>query len=248
MAMTAKVDLRAMLRKFGVVTVMDVKAYKAVRYDADDTEGKYSKGEWDSKTTLGVDAPLFELDSLKISNINSEGPTKSITGGQNADILLKYGKTFTIEMQEALGSYGVLDAVYGVNFSKNGQIAAVTDRFPEELTLVGTTFVIDQKTGAKQPIHIVIPCYLGDGVFNLAQDADGDASVFDLNGTLAKFNGIEFSGDAVASGTTTETEGAVMGKIYGKGADNEFYFFCTDEALAELKEADYSTVYAEENE
>ena len=251
-------DIRAMLRKFGVVTVMDVKAYKTVLHTADskdETTGiEYVKGEWDAVSTFctvegtGQDAvytpktPVFTLDTLKIANINQEGPTKTITGGQNADTLLKYGKTVTMEMQEALGRYDVLHEIYGVNYSDNHQIAAFTDRFPSELTLVGTTFVIDQATGAKQPIHVVIPRFLGDGIFNLTQDAEGDATVFDLNGNVLKFEG----GTAGATPETvlgfTHTTPAAHnwdGKIYATGADNEFYFMCTKDIFDAVQFAGY---------
>ena len=256
-------DIRAMLRKFGVVTVMDVKAYETVLFatpQEESQDGKtaaYSVGEWDAIATLwgretggtasqtATVKPLFTLDSLKIANINQEGPTKSITGGQNADVLLKYGKTMTIEMQDALGRYEVLDELYGVNFSANHQIAEVTDRFPGEITLVGTTFVIDQKTGAKQPIHIVIPRFLGDGIFNLSQDAEGDASVFDMNGNILKFD----TGTVEDSKAITDTVIAGLeasddthewdGKLYGKGADNAFYFLCTKQALDLLAQNGY---------
>lgn len=242
--MAFKYDIRAMLRKFGVVTVMDVEAYEAKLF-AEKTEA-YSKGEWDAKTTLGQD-PAFTLDTLKIANINQEGPTKTITGGQNADTLLKYGKTLTIEMQDGLGRYDVLDAIYGVNFSKNHQIASFTDRFPKEYTLVGTTFVIDQATGAKQPIRIVIPRFLGDGIFNLTQDAEGDATVFDLNGNVLKFEGGGNGAAAVdAEGWLLEDGCAWDGKIYGAGADNEFYFMATEEGFAAIKESGYREAYEQD--
>lgn len=250
-------DIRAMLRKFGVVTVMDVRAYETVLHTADkkdeETGIEYVKGEWDSASTFykvegekGSEKympkqPVFTLDTLKIANINQEGPTKTITGGQNADTLLKYGKTVTMEMQEALGRYDVLHNIYGVNFSDNHQIAAFTDRFPRELTLVGTTFVIDQTTGAKQPINIVIPRFLGDGIFNLTQDAEGDATVFDLNGNVLKFEGGSASTkpeDALGF-PKCEKPHTWDGKIYGAGADNEFYFMCTKDAMEIVELAGY---------
>ena len=243
--MAATVDIRAMLRKFGVVTVMNVNVYKAIRFTEATTD--HSVGEWDSVSTLSAE-PLFYLDTLKIANINSEGPTKSITGGQNADVLLKYGKTFTIEMQDALGRYDVLYHIFGIRYNKDAQIAAITDRFPGELTIVGSTFVIDQATGAKQPINVIIPLFLGDGIFNLTQDAEGDASVFDLNGSLLKFNGIDSAAGTTAIDTivTKDTETAENGNgtYYAESADNEFYFLCTAEALTALKTKEYAKVYA----
>lgn len=247
--MAFKYDIRAMLRKFGVVTVMDVKAYKAELFKAVEADSLYEIGEWDAITTL-AESPVFTLDTLKIANINQEGPTKTITGGQNADTLLKYGKTVTIEMQDALGKYDVLESVYGVNYSANHQIAAFTDRFPAELTLVGTTFVVDQATGAKQPIHIVIPRFLGDGIFNLTQDAEGDATVFDLNGNVLKFEGGVASDEAKDTEDTRfdcETAHDWDGHIYGAGADNEFYFMCTKEILGVIAEKGYREAHEEEN-
>lgn len=240
---TFKYDLRAMLRKFGVVTVMDVEAYKTVRHKTASDESadvKYEVGEWDALNTFKVE-PVFTLNSLKIANINQEGPTKSITGGQNADTLLKYGKTFTIEMQDALGRYDVLENIYGAKFSANHQIVTFTDRFPGELTLVGTTFVIDQATGAKQPIKIVIPIFLGDGIFNLTQDAEGDASVFDINGNILKFEGGAESADALPTEEErfNDSHTDIDGHIYGAGADNEFYFMCTKEIYETIAKSGY---------
>jgi hypothetical protein len=250
-------DIRAMLRRFGVVTVMDVKGYEAKLFAADrpaegttvgaaDYKAAYSQGEWDAASTLSATTPLFHLDTLKIANINQEGPTKTITGGQNADTLLKYGKTVTIEMQEALGKYDVLEHIYGINYSVNAQIAAITDRFPQEITLVGTTFVIDQATGAKQPVKIVIPRFLGDGIFNLTQDAEGDATVFDLNGNVLRFEGgvantdtpiaITTLPEKTATGDTVANSGKAL---YNKGADNQFYFIATEEGFEQIKALGY---------
>jgi hypothetical protein len=238
--MALNYDIRAMLRKFGVVTVMDVKAYKTVLFA--ESNDDYEAGEWNAVETLAAD-PVFTLDTLKIANINQEGPTKTITGGQNADTLLKYGKTLTMEMQEALGRYDVLHEIYGVNYSDNHQIASFTDRFPSELTLVGTTFVIDQATGAKQPIHIVIPRFLGDGIFNLTQDAEGDATVFDLNGNVLKFEGglagAEPVGAAGWNVALNHANHAWDGMMYKAGADNEFYFMCTKDILPIIKQQGY---------
>lgn len=234
-------DLRSMLRQFGVVTVMDVDAYEAVRYTeitAKDKDG-VEPGEWDSVSTFAGEK-LFSLKTLKIANINTEGPTKTATGGQNADVLLKYGKTFTIEMQDALGKYDVLEHIYGARSNGTTEVAAsivaITDRFPGEITLVGKTFVIDKTTGAKQPINIVIPFYLGDGIFNLTQDAEGDISVFDMNGNI-----LRFSNGTASPGEVDNAESAVYGKLYDRGADNQFYFFAKDEAMKKLAPTETGT-------
>ena len=248
MAYNNKLDLRTMLRQFGVVTVMDVEAFEAKRFvsltAAQKTAG-YELGEWDAKSTLwdaslttpAMRTPLFTLKTLKISNINAEGPTKTATGGQNADVLIKYGKTFTIEMQDALGKYEVLEQIYGAQSNAsdtitNASIVAITDRFPGELTLVGTTFVIDQATGAKQPIKVVIPFYLGDGIFNLTQDAEGDISVFDMNGNILRYS----NGSAEDAYIDDQNS---YGNLYKKGSDNQFYFFATKEGFENIAENGY---------
>lgn len=253
-------DLRAMLAKFGVVTVMNVKLYDAKVYEYSngklvdglgnpvaDTNTLYEAGEWDAKSTFAApaavaaaegeagstskgEAPFIWLDTLKVSNINAEGPSKTATGGMSADTLLKYGKKFTVEMTEAMGRYDVLDKLYGAKISNNNDILAITDRFPGEMTLVGDTFVIDQKTGAKQPIHIVIPRFLGNGVFNLTMDAEGDVTTFDLNGDILRY------------------ESEVIGEVgedgkYGAGSDNCFYFICTDDGLEDIKKNGYRETF-----
>jgi hypothetical protein len=172
----------------------------------------------------------IHLDTLKVSSISTEGPTKTATGGMAADTLLKYGKKFTIEMQDAMGRYETLNQLYGANISKGKNILAITDRFPGEKTIVGTTFVVDQKTGAKQPLRICIPIFNCDGIFNLTQDAEGDVTTFDLNGQIARFE--------------SDAEGVVdaTGK-YEVGTDNVFYFFATSEAMEDIKTKGYRAVY-----
>ena len=182
-------------------------------------EGDTPKVEAHAKT------PTVYLDTLKITNINAEGPNKTATGGMAADVLLKYGKKFTVEMQDAMGRYGVLENLYGAKAAKNKQILAITDRFPGEYTLVGSTFVIDQATGAKQPVKIVIPVFLGNGIFNLTQDAEGDVTVFDLNGDVLRFE--------------KESLGSIKDKKYEPGADNSFYFFATEHAFEGIRQYGY---------
>jgi hypothetical protein len=150
-------------------------------------------------------------------------------------------------MQDALGKYEVLEQIYGAQSNADGtkvksaSIIAVTDRFPGELTLVGTTFVIDQATGAKQPIKVVIPFYLGDGIFNLTQDAEGDISVFDMNGNILRFS----NGNAADAFVKDENG---YGNLYAKGADNQFYFFATKEGYENIASKGYIEAWGTEAE
>ena len=174
---------------FGVVTVMNACIYKL--------KDKYSyvgRGACAHAANAGgaftkdmfVCTGLY-LDTLKIANLSMEGPTKTVTGGQYANPLIKYGKTMTAEMQDALGRAGTLVEFFGCEYvgeKDNGRIS-VTDKFPGAFAIEGDTFFIDQRTGEKVDVHIFIPQFLPDGIFNLTQDAEGDATVFDLNGTLS---------------------------------------------------------------
>jgi hypothetical protein len=135
-------------------------------------------------------------------------------------------------MQDAMGRYETLSQLYGANLSTNKQILAITDRFPGEKTLVGTTFVVDQKTGAKQPLRICIPIFNCDGIFNLTQDAEGDVTTFDLNGQVARFE--------------SDVDGAVdaSGK-YEVGTDNVFYFFATTKGMDAIMSKGYRETWNE---
>lgn len=85
------------LEKFGMITVLD-----ATFYDV----------------TTGV--PLIHFDTLKMSNISSEGQQKEIRGGQGAELLLTYdfGRTANIEVTDALASMYSLEYLWGGTIDK----------------------------------------------------------------------------------------------------------------------------------
>ena len=78
--------------KFGIVTVVNATFYAV--------DGK---------------APLISFDTLKMSNITSEGQQKEIRGGQGAELLLQYdfGRTANVEITDALVSMGSLEYLFG---------------------------------------------------------------------------------------------------------------------------------------
>lgn len=204
-----EVSFDEMIKRFGVVTVMDVKVYDTnevleTLYSGVDNpvfDGK--KSACDIRNVLGTGAagetgkvaPLCVLDTLKTSNITQEGPNKTVTGGQNASPLLKFGKTARLEMQDALGNAEALEALGGMTVeyeAKAEQTGVLSNRFAVHAsdtfsgpkTLLGTSFFINQKNGAQVPVEILIYQFLPDSIFNLSQDAEGDATVFDMNGDL----------------------------------------------------------------
>lgn len=185
-----------LMNGFGVVTVMNACIYEL--------DGSYTNrvnccqiGQNDGAFTPKMWKKTGEIiDTLKIANITQEGPTKTITGGQYANPLIKYGKTATMEMQDALGRAATLKRFFGCIYQepvyenetkvlKTPGILSVTDKFPGAFAIEGTTFFIDQETGEKVELYIFIPQFLPDAILNLTQDAEGDATVFDLNGSVS---------------------------------------------------------------
>lgn len=98
-------DLQTMLARFGFVTVIKPTFYE-----------------------VGSATPLFTIDSLRISNITQEGPTKTVKGGLYANTQMRYGKTMRLEMEDVVGRIEVLKRLMGANFI-NGLIP--TDRTDE---------------------------------------------------------------------------------------------------------------------
>lgn len=124
------------------------------------------------------------IDTLKVSNLNMEGPSKTITGGQYANPLIKFGKTMTCELQDALGHPDALKLLGGMEISKATNAIHATSRFGKPVAILGDTFIIDRETGDQVPVSELIYQYLPDSIINLAQAAEGDATVFDLNGSV----------------------------------------------------------------
>lgn len=192
----------SMIQRFGVVTVMNAKVYNSI-YKPTDAEEKTPEN------ILGLyngETALCTLDTLKIANVTVEGPTKTVTGGQYSNPLIKFGKTARLEMQDALGNSSALDALCGTiteySSTKASYKEAIADtsdetkrislnignNFVGEKCIIGDSFFIDQKSGEKVPVKIIFYNFLPDSLFNLTQDAEGDATVFDMNGDLETTN------------------------------------------------------------
>lgn len=195
-----------MLNAFGVVTVMNAKVYSLTETSAgaanDFVATNYNgtKKVPEILTALESQTKLCELKTLKIANVTMDGPTKTVTGGQNTNPLIKYGKTARLEMQDALGNADSIEVFNGgvvEHFATragtvttdyltagNSHVIHVTDRFAGPVAIVGDSFFVSQKTGDQVKVKIVFFQFLPDSLFNLTQDAEGDATVFDLNGDL----------------------------------------------------------------
>ncbi len=182
----ANVTFDQLMKGFGVVTVMNATIYKLNEGHSYVGRGACPHGGASGEALRPSDfyCTGLYLDTLKIANLNQEGPTKTITGGQYANPLIKYGKTMTCEMQDALGRQAVMTEFFGCKYDKDTETLSIGDTFPGPFAIEGDTFFIDQKSGEQVSVHIFIPQFIPDGILNLTQDAEGDATVFDLNGTL----------------------------------------------------------------
>ena len=184
-----------MMQRFGVVTVMNAKVYdtatvmKGTSFNTLDAAGILTKFEAIKDQATGL---LCTLDTLKIANVTIEGPSKTVTGGQYSNPLIKFGKSARLEMQDALGNVGAIDALCGgvvettttANDYTKVSALHVGEDFNGPRTIIGDSFFIDQKTGQQVKVKIIFYQFLPDSLFNLTQDAEGDATVFDMNGDL----------------------------------------------------------------
>jgi hypothetical protein len=129
--------------KFGIVTVVN-----ATFYAVDDAE------------------PLISFDTLKMSNITSEGQQKEIRGGQGAELLLQYdfGRTANVEITDALVSMGSLEYLFGGTNTANG----ITKEVLRHAKVITTTEVAqggsitafipgDVKAGTRTDVLYVTP-------------------------------------------------------------------------------------------
>ena len=178
-----------MMQRFGVVTVMNVRVYEWFDFNGIDSIIDPTPYEFYQGITKRL-TPLCTLDTLKISNISIEGPSKTLSGGRYANPIMKFGKTARLEMQDALGHIDAIDALCGGIAERTGGQDGnyiglhVGEDFNTPKIIIGDTFFIDQATQQQVPVVIIFYKFLPDSLFNLTQDAEGDASVFDMNGDL----------------------------------------------------------------
>lgn len=168
---------------FGIVTVMNAKIFNALSVE----ELKGFTAYQIAKTYKDREDYICKLDTLKVANVTQEGPAKTVTGGQYSNPLIKFGKSARLEMQDALGNAGAIEALCGgIREWNNDTLVGL--HFGEDFVgpkmIVGDSFFIDRKSGQQIPVIIVFYQFLPDSIFNLTQDAEGDATVFDMNGDL----------------------------------------------------------------
>lgn len=186
---TSSPSFDSMIQRFGVVTVMNAKVYEVVY------NGNTPKTVDEILAMYPEADALTTLDTLKIANVSQDGPDKTVTGGQYSNPLIKFGKSARLEMQDALGNNEALDALCGTISEYKTKAADSTklsdrialhvgEQFAGPKCIIGDSFFIEQKSGAQVPVTIIFYQFLPDSLFNLTQDSEGDATVFDMNGDL----------------------------------------------------------------
>ena len=167
---------------FGVVTVMNAKVYDAP--EASVLKGLTAYGVYNQYKNVN---PLCEIDTFKVANVTQEGPSKTVTGGQYSNPLIKFGKSARLEMQDALGRAEAIDALCGGIMEEEGGVITglhFGEDFVGPKMIIGDSFFIARKSGQQVKVKIIFYQFLPDSIFNLTQDAEGDATVFDMNGDL----------------------------------------------------------------
>ena len=117
-------------QKFGVVTVIDATFFDLVT------------GE-----------PILELDTLKMANIATEASEKEIRGGQQASqlVVYDYGRTASMEMQDALGSIASMQYMWGSELVDSG----VTKHIKETAGVATNVLTLDVEPAVNTKITIV---------------------------------------------------------------------------------------------
>ena len=197
---------------FGIVTVMNAKVYDAP--EASVLKGLTAYGVYNQYKNADY---LCEIDTFKVANVTQEGPSKTVTGGQYSNPLIKFGKTARLEMQDALGRAAAIDALCGgIVETETGVITGL--HFGEDFVgpkmIIGDSFFIDRKTGQQVKVKIIFYQFLPDSIFNLTQDAEGDATVFDMNGDL-------LTTEILVGDNAESTTGIVHGVFYSIIDPNE---------------------------
>ena len=179
---------------FGIVTVMDVKVYKEFNVTEGETPAEYLARLQPATPGQNDPKPIAFIDHMQVTTLSTEGPSIEIQGGKFNNKLIKYGKTARCEMTDALGQADALVALGGAEIDSDGNIS-ITDKFGAPVTIVGETFVVDQKTGKHIPVKVVLYKFLPDSTPSFAFDS-GNAATFDLNGDLLAVEGLDLGGAA----------------------------------------------------
>jgi hypothetical protein len=193
-----------MTKGFGIVTVMNARIFDVETLTKNDSSTvKFFEQSAEAIFNTLKDIETLDegyictIDTFKVANVTMEGPTKTITGGQYTNPLIKFGKTARLEMQDALGRADAIEALCGgIKQWKPGASGSDPEinalHFGQDFSgaklILGDSFFIDRASGEQVSVNIIFYQFSPDSLFNLTQDAEGDATVFDMNGDLLVTN------------------------------------------------------------
>lgn len=177
---------------FSFVTVMNVKAWKQ------ETFNQFAE-------TAPTDPADLEMDSLSISNITQEGPTKEARGGQEARPIIRYKKTLRLEMEDVVMKADTLTTFMNGNLVDDGtdETLQITEEFATYLYVTGETYVIDRATGDRKFVTVKFYNFLPDSIFDLTMESEGDIGMINIGGELfANEDGVFF--EIISEGTAPQ--------------------------------------------
>lgn len=158
---------------FGIKEVCDVAFYNV---------GKVTENA--GKLTIS-EAPLFILDTLKVSNIENTAEQSDAKGGKgNAPLLTwDYGREITVSLQDAVLSEKTLSLMFENDAAGAGTSNVIeinANKYPGVYTVVGKTFARDMD-GNDKVFTWFVPKAKVNSEVTLTMEAEGDPTVFDMN-------------------------------------------------------------------
>ena len=126
------------LTSFAFATVMDIYGLKESNISAklDPLVEAVGLG------TVDDSAYDFKLDSLTISNITQEGPTKEARGGIHNKPLIRHKKTMRLEMEDVVARVETLEHFFGAIVNGTEQVLNFIYGQIHSVALVGRTYVV----------------------------------------------------------------------------------------------------------
>lgn len=158
--------------RYGIKEVADVKFYPV---------GSVTVGGDGGITVEAGKAPVLELDTLKVSNIEFTGEQSEARGGKGNPplIIWDYGREINVTLEDALLSVEMLNVMFG-EVGNDGHVTISANSFPGTYAVVGKTFARDTD-GKDHLFTFYIPKAKIQSENTLTMEAEGDPTVFNMS-------------------------------------------------------------------
>lgn len=163
------------LNKFGIKEVADVRFYEVGDVSVDVNTGAIVIPEGKE------DAPVLELDTLKVSTIEFTAEQAEARGGKgNAPLIIwDYGREVNVTLEDALLSMKAMQLMFGDDGV--GSIEINANKFPGTYSVVGKTFARNYEDGKDHLFTFYIPKAKIQSENTLTMEADGEPTVFNMS-------------------------------------------------------------------